>query len=71
MPLLVRVAFKPTSSIKKVQETVDVQGNSTEFQLAEGSRHDLCVALRAVPVVEAMGALVLADAFLMNRSCRL
>lgn len=66
-PLLCRVAFKPTSSIMREQRTVDLQGQATAFQLPQGSRHDPCVAIRAVPVVEAMAALVLADALLMNR----
>lgn len=71
LPLILRVAFKPTSSIKKKQRTVDTQGNMQEFQLPEGSRHDPCVAIRAVPIVEAMMALVIADSLLMNRSCKL
>jgi len=71
MPLYGRVAFKPTSSIKRPQESLDLEGKPVVFQLPEGSRHDPCVAIRAVPVVEAMGALVLADALLMNRSAKL
>lgn len=71
MPVWGRVAFKPTSSINKTQKTVDVHGNDTEFKLPEGSRHDPCVAIRAVPVVDAMCALVLADALLMNRGSKL
>ncbi len=71
MPLFGRVAFKPTSSINKAQNTVDVDGKSAEFKLPEGSRHDPCVAIRAVPIVDAMCALVLADALLMNRCARL
>lgn len=71
MPLTLRCAFKPTSSIKKTQETLDQDGNEAELTLPEGSKHDPCVAIRAVPVVEAMGALVLVDALLMNRSTRL
>ncbi len=71
MPLLFRVAFKPTSSIKKIQHTVTVSGEKSDFALPEGSRHDPCVAIRAVPIVEAMTALVLADALLLNRSARL
>jgi chorismate synthase len=66
-----RVAFKPTSSIRKPQKTVSLQGFDAEFRLPEGSRHDPCVAIRAVPIVEAMLALVLADALLMNRGSRL
>ena len=69
-PLIGRVAFKPTSSIQKVQDTVNLQGEKTTFTLPEGSRHDPCVAIRAVPVVEAMCALVLIDAVLMARSSR-
>jgi len=71
MPLILRVAFKPPSSIRKPQETLDIKKEPQEFVLPEGSRHDPCVAVRAVPVVEAMAALVLADAVLMNRSARI
>ncbi len=68
LPLIARVAFKPTSSIKKPQKTVSVNKEEKEFKLPEGSRHDPCVTIRAVPIVEAMTALVLADALLMNRT---
>jgi chorismate synthase len=71
MPLVFRVAFKPTSSIKHSQSTVDIHGNQKSFTLPEDARHDPCVAIRAVPVVEAMTALVLADALLLHRSSRL
>jgi chorismate synthase len=71
MPIIGRVAFKPTPSIMKAQKTVDLQGNKALLQLPDGSRHDVCVAIRAVPVVEAMCALVIADALLLNRSARL
>lgn len=71
LPLIARVAFKPTSSIKKVQKTVSVNKEVEEFKLPEGSRHDPCVTIRAVPIVEAMTALVLADALLMNRCAKL
>jgi chorismate synthase len=71
MPLLGRVAFKPTSSIKKAQQTVDLAGQAAVFQLPETARHDPCVAIRAVPIVEAMCALVLVDALLRNRCTRL
>jgi chorismate synthase len=71
MPLIARVAFKPTSSIARQQETVDVNGKAGKLQLPAGSRHDPCVAIRAVPVVEAMAALVLADALLCNWCVRL
>lgn len=71
MPLTFRVAFKPTSSIKKPQETVNLKGEKKPFKLPEGSRHDPCVAIRAVPIIEAMTALVLADAILLNRCAKL
>ena len=71
MPLVGRVAFKPTSSIMKLQETLTTSGKKASFQLPVGSRHDPCVAIRAVPVVEAMVALVLVDAMLLNRCAKL
>lgn len=71
MNILGRVAFKPASSILKPQMTLDTQGEPVLLKLPEGSRHDPCVAIRAVPVVEAMCCLVLADAILMNRSSKL
>lgn len=70
MPLWGRVAFKPTSSIGLPQPTVTLSGEAAHFEQAPGSRHDPCVAIRAVPVVEAMLNLVLADALLMNRCVR-
>lgn len=71
LPLTFRVAFKPTSSIKKEQTTVNLQGEKEPFNLPAGSRHDPCVAIRAVPIIEAMTALVLADALLLNRCSKL
>lgn len=71
MPLIGRVAFKPTSSIMKPQNTLNTKHEVAAFELPSGSRHDPCVAIRAVPIVEAMAALVLADALLLNRSARL
>lgn len=71
MPLVFRVAFKPTSSIMKKQRTVDIEGNPQDFQIPAGSRHDPCVAIRAVPIIEAMTACVLADFLLLNRCSRL
>jgi chorismate synthase len=58
-------AFKPVPSITRNQETINRQGEKTEI-LIHG-RHDVCVAPRVVPVVEAMTALVLADFVLLNR----
>ena len=67
MPITGRVAFKPASSIKKEMQTLDDKQNECLFKLPVGSRHDPCVAIRAVPVVEAMLAVVLMDALLMNK----
>lgn len=71
MPIVGRVSFKPTSSIMQAQETLTSKGEEATIQLPNGSRHDPCVAIRAVPVVEAMLALVLIDALLANRCVRL
>ncbi|MXO65077.1 chorismate synthase [Altericroceibacterium endophyticum] len=65
-PLVVRVAFKPTSSILIAQPTVTRNGEATK--LATKGRHDPCVGIRGVPVVEAMMALVLADHKLLHRA---
>lgn len=54
-----RVAFKPTATIRQAQETVDYEGNPVTLEA--GGRHDPCVVPRAVPVVEGMAGLVLAD----------
>ncbi|MCP5504549.1 MAG: chorismate synthase [Chlamydiales bacterium] len=70
LPLTFRVAFKPTSSIGKPQHTVDTSGKGQTFQLPPGSRHDPCVTIRAVPIVEAMTALTLADSLLLSRSSK-
>lgn len=69
--LITRTVFKPTSSIARIQRTINLAGSKEEFIPSEKSRHDPCVAIRAVPVVEAMTALVLADAYLMNRNARM
>ena len=57
--IVFRVAFKPTATILRPQPTVDIHGVETE--LAARGRHDPCVLPRAVPIVEAMAALVLVD----------
>lgn len=61
-----RVAFKPVSTIMQSQTTVNSQGEEVEF--TGKGRHDPCVLPRAVPVVEAMTALVLADHLLRNKT---
>jgi chorismate synthase len=65
-PIVVRVAFKPTATIAHAQQTVDRSGEPTVLE-ARG-RHDPCVLPRAVPMVEAMMCLVLADHWLRQRS---
>ena len=64
-PILIRVAFKPTATIRKEQQTVDYLGNS--IKLASSGRHDPCVLPRAVPMVEAMVSIVLADHLLRHK----
>ena len=65
-PIFFRVGFKPTATIFRPQATVTVTGEDTELQ-ARG-RHDPCVLPRAVPMVEAMAALVLCDHALRQRA---
>jgi chorismate synthase len=65
-PIRLRVAFKPTSSILTPVETIDRNGDAVD--LATRGRHDPCVGIRGVPVVEAMVALVLADQALLHRA---
>ncbi len=61
-----RVAFKPTATILQAQETVTIDGEATT--LAARGRHDPCVLPRAIPIVEAMFRLVLADHILLHRA---
>ena len=68
MPLYFKVAFKPTSTISIEQQTVNQSGDPIRLQAA--GRHDPCVLPRAVPIVEAMTALVLMDAYLMQKKNR-
>jgi len=65
MPITARIAVKPTSSIGKEQETTDLEGNAAKIKV-EG-KHDPCLVPRAVPVVEAMMALVLVNAYLRQK----
>jgi chorismate synthase len=64
-PIVCRFAVKPTSSILAPRRTIDAQGQETE--IVTKGRHDPCVGIRAVPVGEAMMAIVLADHFLRHR----
>lgn len=65
-PVVVRAAFKPTSSILAPQPSVTRSGEETK--IATKGRHDPCVAIRGAPVIEAMVALVLADQKLLHRA---
>lgn len=69
MDIYFRVAFKPVATLMQKQETIDSSGNKTEMQ-GKG-RHDPCVVPRAVPIVEAMAALVLADFYLLNKTSKI
>jgi len=64
-PITLRVAFKPTATIRKEQQTINAAGEA--ITLAAKGRHDPCVLPRAVPMVEAMVALVLADHLLRQQ----
>jgi chorismate synthase len=64
-PIIARVAFKPTSSILTLRRSINEAGE--EIDVRTRGRHDPCVGIRAAPVVEAMTACVLADAFLRHR----
>ncbi len=64
-PIIFRVAFKPTASIARLQKTVNINKEETTLDLDKKlDRHDPCVAIRAVSVIEAMAALVTADKLL-------
>ena len=66
MPIVFRMAFKPPATIGKAQNTADFTGSSTVLE-AKG-RHDPCVVPRAIPIVETMAALVIADMCLMQEA---
>lgn len=66
MPIYFRVAFKPVATIAKIQATIDQNLNASSLQ-GKG-RHDACVVPRAVPIVEAMTALVVLDYFLLQKT---
>lgn len=65
MDIVFKTAFKPVSTIKQKQQTVNIENENIHFK-AEG-RHDPCVVPRAVPIVEAMAALVLVDYYLLQK----
>ena len=64
-----RVAFKPVATLLREQKTVDCEGRPVT--LTARGRHDACVLPRAVPVVEAMAAMVILDAYLLSKSIRI
>ncbi len=66
MDIYFRIAFKPVATLIQKQETIDSDGNIVEMQ--GRGRHDPCVVPRAVPIVEAMTAMVLADFYLLHKS---
>ena len=67
MPIECQIAFKPTSSIRKPQQTIDDEGQPVTLEFSAQSRHDPCVGIRGVTVVEAMAYLVIADCLLAQR----
>ena len=69
MDIYFNVAFKPVATIMQAQQTID--SNSNVVEIKGKGRHDPCVVPRAVPIIEAMAALVLVDFFLLNRTIKL
>jgi chorismate synthase len=65
---VVRAALRPPASIARPQKTIDVNGSEVTVEIV--GRHDPCIVPRAVPVIEAMVALVLADCLLMQAAYR-
>lgn len=68
-PIVINIAFKPIASIQKIQHTITNQKENIELKIQ--GRHDVMVLPRAVPIVESMVALVLADAYLLQKTTRL
>lgn len=69
MPIDFRVAFKPVATVMQTQETIDSSGNT--IPLEGKGRHDACVLPRAVPIVEAMAAIVILDFYLRQKTTQL
>ena len=69
MDIYFNVAFKPVATLMQTQQTIDEKGN--EVEIKGKGRHDPCVVPRAVPIVEAMAALVIADHFLRSKIAKL
>jgi chorismate synthase len=69
MDITFRVAFKPVATLMQKQKTINSEGQEVEMQ-GKG-RHDPCVVPRAIPIVEAMAALVLADFYLLNKTSKI
>jgi len=69
MDIYFKVAFKPVATLMQKQDTINSKGEEVEMQ-GKG-RHDPCVVPRAVPIVESMAALVLADYYLQNKSSKI
>ncbi len=69
MPIVIRAAIKPTPSISKVQRTINKNNEKTEVKIK--GRHDPCIAIRAVPVLESMVNLVIVDRLLAAKSTKL
>ena len=67
--ITMRIAFKPVPTLMRPIDTVDRDGNSVTLQ--PRGRHDVCVVPRALPIVEAMAALVILDHYLLNKTCHL
>jgi chorismate synthase len=69
MDIYFRVAFKPVATLLQKYETIDSKGKKVKLQ-GKG-RHDPCVVPRAVPIIEALAAMVLADFYLLDKAKKL
>ena len=67
--IVFRVAFKPVATLLMPQNTVDIHGHETTIDVR--GRHDPCVLPRAVPIVEAMAAMVILDNYLLNLTIKI
>ena len=63
------MAFKPVATLLHPQNTVDIHGEATSLDVR--GRHDPCVLPRAVPIVEAMAAMVILDNYLLNKTTKI
>ena len=69
MPIKMRIAFKPVSSILQEQDSINKKGD--KIKIINKGRHDSCVVPRAVPIVESMAAITILDFYLRNKTVKI